>query len=72
LIVVGVVGRGDMVVDNILDGVRNDILDGEEGNNMLVGVGSRLVGVDYNKWEHNVRRCFHLSCRRSPSSIHQA
>ena len=70
LIVVVVVGKDALeykVVDNILGWVRNGILDGEEGNNRLVGVGSILVVVDYNKWEHNVRRngCFHLSCRRS-------
>jgi len=74
LIVVGKDALEHKVVDNILGGVRNGILDGEEGNNILVGVGSILGGVDYNKWEHNVRRkmCSHLSCRRSLSSIHQA
>ena len=83
LIVVGKDALEYKVVDNILGGVRNGILDGEEGNNILdgeegnnrlVGVGSILVVVDYNKWERNVRRngCFHLSCRRSLSSIHQA
>jgi len=74
LIVVGKDALEYKVADNILGGVRNGILDGEEGNNRLVGVGSILVVVDYNKWERNVRRngCSHLSCRRSLSSIHQA
>ena len=67
MIVVGKDALEYKVVDNTLDGVRNGILDGEEGNNILVGVGSILVVVDYNKWERNVRRngYFHLSCRIS-------
>ena len=62
MIVVGKDALEYKVADNILGGVRNGILDGEEGNNILVGVGSRWVVVGNklvvadSRLEHHMRK----------------